>query len=116
MAETDLSIECPCCKSMLGFDAVGDVIILSDAPLADNQRRINSLIVEEVTPDWQLQRYHFNNQEEGRYRAPAHMDIAQQQQSAPVPVDETLTAAAEADLRERNISARWVATSRHSTH
>jgi hypothetical protein len=61
--DEDIILTCPCCLSTLKVDDAGELELV--AQLSEAERRgVRGIVVEEATPNWQLQNYHFNSQRE----------------------------------------------------
>jgi hypothetical protein len=122
----DIILTCPCCSATLRVDDAGELEVVAE--LAANERKAaTGLVVEEATPNWQLQNYFFNSQREKvKYRpeqlgtlpciAEAIEEVARNESltyeepvSAPVSEEEltdaaNLLAANNTDLKSRNLN------------
>ena len=64
--DEELSCCCPHCGGTITFDEYGEPV--ATAQLEPNQRAgVRGIVVEEATPQWQLNNYHSNNQAERAY-------------------------------------------------
>lgn len=115
MAEDeDIILTCPCCLSTLKVDDAGELELV--AQLSEAERRgVRGIVVEEATPNWQLQNYHFNSQREKVKYRPEQLGTlpcipeAIEQDAAPVSEQELTDAAAVLtantnDLKSRNLN------------
>ena len=114
--DEELSCACPHCGGTITFDEYGEPI--ATAQLEPNQRAgVRGIVVEEATPQWQLNNYHSNNQAERAYLkyqaaqpfSPTPTVVEDQYEVAPVDEKELTDAAAvlsanTTDLKSRNLT------------